>query len=413
MTSIKQLKGSINNFLDFNKSASSYKNVLELIELNFMELDSLKFGVTLTKLAVNPIAEKFQNLKIELSDIGKSFSKRKERDSLASKCKDLEDLLHEIFNTYKLHLEGNSYFQDHTDELNNKYSKYIEEVLNGEANDDLEMSFLYPIYFDNIKMETLTKKIKEYIYKLNSDKVAYEFVKDKTKSLYSKTKQAIRTVQNLKLKTEKHNSKTEYELKKISKTETYTGSEAGVEHNVHEYYSELLIDYKFEFQNINNREEILKKLLTHLNETYPYLSKEETVLLNKITVFGDSNYETVKRLIISLKSFKFISKHRENIDLMEVFMLDNSKVNKPVNLTNGTLNDFAYLMLKLKPFFVDSISVKSEYGFWWSQNFTFNTKEKSKKDVSNMITAIERGERFSEKRETINELVKNLNPIPQ
>ena len=141
MTSIKQLKGSINNFLDFNKSASSYKNVLELIELNFMELDSLKFGVTLTKLAVNPIAEKFQNLKIELSDIGKSFSKRKERDSLASKCKDLEDLLHEIFNTYKLHLEGNSYFQDHTDELNNKYSKYIEEVLNGEANDDLEMSF--------------------------------------------------------------------------------------------------------------------------------------------------------------------------------------------------------------------------------------------------------------------------------
>lgn len=133
---------------------------------------------------------------------------------------------------------------------------------------------------------------------------------------------------------------------------------------------------------------------------------------SKITVFGDSNFEKVKELANSLITFDFVSMHLSIDDLIQVFTLNEDKPTIKINLTNGTLNDFGYLISQMKPFFIDSISNKANYSLWWSERFTFNSEPKNKKSVSNMVTAVKK-DRTSVKKETISKIIESLNPIPQ
>jgi hypothetical protein len=103
-------------------------------------------------------------------------------------------------------------------------------------------------------------------------------------------------------------------------------------------------------------------------------------------VFGNCNFDKLKDLFEEL-SF-FLDKDIKEVDFINVFTLNNKLPSKKINLINGGLSDFAFLIKKLQPFFVDQINDKNFYNEWWSDRFLFNGTEKTKKDISKIISAL-------------------------
>ncbi len=413
MNSLLRLKQVHEEYVKDENISSDYQYILDLIEEVSIEYDTTKFSVFLSRNVVNLIAEKIKEFETEVVKIGRGGRTRKaRRNPIESSIDVLKDLINNIFDVYGLNLQDNNHYKDYIDERNNKFLE-LEQILLIGCNDDLSLDVMMDIHgYNHEKIQKAGDELNNKLQRLNLIESNYDFARDKTIYVFNNTKLAIQEIDSLLVSNKNKYNSLENKLKTIREGDKFVNSELDIEINKKEYYSESLIQLSMKIGALEKHKNILINFYNQLKSRYSYLS-QEGISPSKLTVFGDSNFEKVRDLAIGLKSLSFVSNQTDANDLLEVFMLDNSNASKPINLTNGTLNDFGYLMLKLRPHFVDSISVKSEYGLWWSKNFTFNTKEKSKKDVSNMITAIERGERFSEKIKSINELVDNLNPIPQ
>jgi hypothetical protein len=414
MKNIQQLIASVKDYLTQHNINTNSNDILSLIELNFIELDTLKFNGILSNYVVNPLAIEIDSLKHELSNISKSVSKRKLRKEVNNNIDTLNKLLHSIFNTHKPLLKDNKFFQEYNDRLKNKFLINEQAVLDGYFNEEPNASFIYPTYFDYDKIQNLSIVLEDHIKMLNSDKENFEFAKQKTNSLQNSIKDSIEVIQKNKSQIDKVYTIIESKLKVVSSEKVSEDEKTGAEFNKREYYTEMLIEYTLDKSNQSTHEEILKDLNNKLVKNYSYLNYSGLISVSNITVFGNSNFEAIKQLINALKIHGFISTHLETNDFIQVFTLDENNLKSKINLTNGTLNDFGFLLLQMKPYFTDSINTKSNYSLWWSERFTFNTKNKDKKAVSNMISAITReGYRQPQKKNAIKQIVEILRPIPQ
>ncbi len=412
MNNIELLLKTVKEKIDSQSLDISSTEILNLIGKNFYALEALKFSTLLSNEVVKPIAIKIKDLEQTKDSLGSSRTKYKQRNHVLSNIKDLKNLLNEVFITHHLYLKGDKFFQIYEKEENEKFSNYEDKIINGNLDEDELESIMYPTYFDVEKIKILSNITKEHIKSLNLDKDNYNFAKDRTISFYNKTKDSIDNISIAFDKTNTTLKDAETKLNKVNENEVYEDDKNSITFNLYDYYHQNVIDLYKSLDNLNKHKKILIDLFKYLTKNYSYLADLRNLTPSKITVFGDSNFEKVKELANSLITYKFVSMHISINDLIEVFTLNEDKPANKINLTNGTLNDFGYLILKMKPFFVDSINNSTNYSDWWSERFTFNSKDKNKKSVSRTISDIQQGRRFPSKKQTLSKIIEILNPIP-
>lgn len=411
MSNIELLINAVKKQINPQSVDISNSEILNLIELNFYELDNPKFSTLLSSKLVKPIADKIEELQQIKNSLGSSRKNYKQRSTIILNINNLKDLLRDVFKEYNNNLKEDEHFQQYKKEENEKYTLYQDEILKGNLDDNLLQSIMYPTYFDVEKIQNLSSVIKEHLMSLNLDKDNYNFAKDRTISFYNKTKDSIDTIITTINKTNETLKQAEIKLNTIKEDEIYEDDENSITYNFYDYYQQNVIDLYNSLENLNNHKTILIDLFQYLAKSYPYLADLGDFTPSKITVFGDSNFEVVKQLALELKENGFVSNQTTVNDLIEVFTSNEVKPKNKINLTNGTLNDFGYLLLKMKPFFNDSI--KTKYNEWWSERFLFNLKPKNKKSVSDMVSNIKTGVRSPSKKQTLSKIVESLKPIPQ
>ena len=411
MNNIELLLKTVKEKINSQSLDISHTEILNLIGKNFYVLEALKFSTLLSNEVVKPIAIKIKDLEQTKDSLGSSRTNYKQRNHVLSNINDLKNLLNEVFILYHLYLKGDNFFQIYEKEENEKFSNYEDKIINGSLDEDAIESIMYPTYFDLEKIQNLSNIIKEHIKSLNLDKEKYEYAKYRTTSFYNRIKDSIYTISKTIDKSDTDLKHADIKLKKVNENETYEDGENSIPFNLYDYFHQNVIDLYNSLDNLNKHKMILVGLFQDLSKSYSYLADLRNLTPSKITVFGDSNFEKVKELANSLITYKFVSIHVSIDDLIEVFTLNEDKPINKINLTNGSLNDFGYLISQMKPFFIDSISDKANYSLWWSERFTFNSEPKNKKSVSNMVTALKK-DRDSAQKETISKIVESLNPIP-
>lgn len=413
MNNIESLLKTVDEKINTQSIDVSSSEILELIEHNFIELDTPKFNTILSNKVVKSIANKIKELEQIKNSLGSSRINHKQRIKISSNIHNLKGLLKDVFNEYKNNLKENELYQLYEKEEKEKLSNYEDKLINGSLDENILESILYPTYFDVEKILKLNNVIKEQVKSLNLEKDNYNYAKDRTTSFYNRTKDSISSISIAIEKTNTTLKDAETKLKKVNENEIYEDDENSISYNLYDYYHQNVIDLYYNLDNLNKHKKILIDLFQDLAKSYSYLADLGSVPASKTTVFGDSNFEVVKQLALELKKEGLVSIQTTVNDLIEMFTLNIDKPTNKINLTNGTLNDFGYLISQMKPFFDDSINNSTNYSTWWSERFTFNSKDKNKKSVSNTVSEIEQGRRFPSKKQTLSKIIEILNPIPQ
>lgn len=414
MNNIESLLKAVDKIINAQSIDISSSEILYLIEHNFIELDTPKFSTILSNKVVKPTVTKIGELEKVLGGLGSSITNSKQRRSVLSNITDLKDLLSEVFVSYNHYLKEDDFFQEYKKEKNQKYNNYEDKIIKGSLDEDTLKSIMYPTYFDVEKIKNLSNVITEHLMNLNLDKDNYEFAKDRTESFYNKTKDSIYIISKTIDKTNTALKHAVIKLNSIKEDEVYEDIENSITHNTKDYYHKNVIDLYSNLDNLNRHKSMLADTFENLTKSYSYLSDLGSITPSNTTVFGDSNFEVVKQLAIELKEKGLVSNLTTIDDLIAVFSFNEENPKNKINLLNGTLNDFGYLMFKMREYFIDSISNKADYCLWWSERFTFNSKEKTIKSVSNMISAVNKDlSRRPTKMATISKIIESLNPIPQ
>ncbi|PZD79661.1 hypothetical protein [Mesonia sp. K7] len=161
--------------------------------------------------------------------------------------------------------------------------------------------------------------------------------------------------------------------------------------------------------HLNTHKNALEELLSQLRASFYVLKSLEESESIPVNVFGHKDYESFEDFYEEMEFF--LGEYVTMDELINVFILNNNKPQKRINLVNGTLNDYAYLMRKLKSLF----AIKSgDYSQWWADRFLFNGVEKNKKAISTMMSNEENDlARKSSKRTKINQIVKTIQGFHQ
>lgn len=322
MNNIESLINIVDERIKAQSIDLSNSEILDLIERNFRELDTLKYSTLLSNNVVKPIADKIKKLEQIKNNVGSSRTNLVQRSAILSNINNLRDLLREIFVLYHLNLKGDEFFQLYEKEENEKYSKYEDKIINGSQDEDILESIMYPTYFDVEKIKHLSNVIKEQIKSLNLDKDNYNYAKDRTISFYKKTKDSIDTISIVIDKTNTTLKDAETKLKKVNENEIYEDYENSITYNLYDYYHQNVIDLYYNLDNFNKHKKILIDLFKYLTKNYFYLSDLGSVAASKTTVFGDSNFEVVKQLALELKQEGLVSTQTTVNDLIEMFTLN-------------------------------------------------------------------------------------------
>ena len=173
-----------------------------------------------------------------------------------------------------------------------------------------------------------------------------------------------------------------------------------------------LVEQSNLIKNLKYHKEVVKNLSNKLYKNFLFLKDFEPVQQDPKTVFVNVEYG---KLDLFCEHFKeFLERDIKIKDIKKVFTLKYSPASSKINLINGNLNDYGFLLYRMRQYFIDPISNRSKYGLWWSERFTFNNKTKTKKAVSNMVTSAKKDvSRSSSKKETILKIINTLPSIPQ
>ena len=145
-------------------------------------------------------------------------------------------------------------------------------------------------------------------------------------------------------------------------------------------------------QRINNLEMFnqgVNDLFLKFKQSFLFLSDLQIEEIAPLTVFGNRDYEMFYCFYGEFKFF--VSDLVTFNNVCKAFTLDTLNHSR-IELVNGNLNDYGYLILKLKPFFVSELQDGTSYNNWWSSKFVFTASrgarrvEKSPRDISNMIS---------------------------
>ncbi|MEC3905534.1 hypothetical protein VOI54_00740 [Tamlana sp. 2201CG12-4] len=160
-----------------------------------------------------------------------------------------------------------------------------------------------------------------------------------------------------------------------------------------------------------HHEEILKAQKSKVEKYIDEMPIKIIEIVKSNSVFG-RNFNYVHELYQELIS-EFIEESIVEEIFIKNFIYPDINCEK-IDLTNGSLIDFAYLINKLRPFFIEEIRTNpTTYNQWWSNNFLFKGKEKTSRDISKIISKLINEEQSPKRIEVTNSIVeifKNLVP---
>jgi len=319
----------------------------------------------------------------------------------------LQEFYLNLLEEYSKYLEG---FPDYENYILNKVKEKVfkrDYLLSVKVVPKIEIPST--LYFKGIADEYLEKN-----YKYFKERFSFEGFNENSKG------ELITYISDLKLALEEINKilpSEEDNLEALENSETPTGIkeyyiDGGIEYfDLGMEYGWSLVNKSNDLKNYKYQIETLRKLHLKLLKAYPFLEAYEPIKDIPRTVFEGIDYNALDGFLIELKEFLESNVNEE--DLKNTFTIKGTGNPSKISLTNGTLSDFGGLMSKLRPLFIDSINTRKEYAQWWADRFTFNSTEKIKKDISSMISAVDKGTRPPSKSESIKQIVDSLKSILQ
>ncbi|MCJ7933443.1 MAG: hypothetical protein MUW56_07360 [Chryseobacterium sp.] len=347
--------------------------------------DSKKFGVLLRGKIIPPLFAEINALENKISTLGNSRINKEKNSKLVTKKDILNDLLTNLFKTYLDFLNNSEEYKIFED----KNIEKIEQISQDLLNENLDEKNPFPEYYNKSNSDKVIKEIKEYYKRVFLNPTNILFVKTKLTQLLASLKSKISDVENEITVWNKRAEEYKKDLLSFS-----------IEKSEEKDRAFDLYDCEMSgITNLKNYKKDLVRLYSHILEEYPFISSKP-ITISDVTVFGDSNIEIIKRIYLEFSDF--IDKTATNeTDFVKTFL--DLPINHKINLIKGTLSDYAYFIRELKPFFMSKYKENAgAYNQWWSDRFLFSGKEKSRKEISNMISGLDSGRPASKRVATTN-----------
>lgn len=348
--------------------------------------DSKKFGVLLKTKIVSKLFCEVTELENKVSTFGNSRSKQEERRKLIIKNDILSNLIIALFQTYSDYLSDSEEYRI----FENNRIQRIETICQNLLNENINDNDPFPEYYDKSNADKIISEIEEYYKKLFQTPENTVFVKTKLLQLSQSIKSKVSDIENKISISKKREDEYRKELL------TFSTEQSEEKDRIFDLYD----CEANEIMNMFQYKKDLIRLYDHIAKEYPFINSKP-ITISDITVFGDSNIEAIKRIYLEFSDFIDKTVTNES-DFVQTF-LDLPIADFKINLVNGSLSDYAYFIKELKPFFVKRIQENAGvYNQWWSDRFLFSGKEKTKRDISNMISSLENGREASKKSATKN-----------
>jgi hypothetical protein len=347
--------------------------------------DSKKFGVLLRGKIIPPLFAEINALENKISTLGNSRINKEKNSKLVTKKDILNDLLTNLFKTYSDFLTNSEEYKIFED----KNIEKIEQISQDLLNENLDEKNPFPEYYNKSNSDKVIKEIKEYYKRVFLNPTNILFVKTKLTQLLASLKSKISDVENEITVWNKRAEEYKKDLLSFS-----------IEKSEEKDRAFDLYDCEMSgITNLKNYKKDLVRLYNHILEEYPFISSKP-ITISDVTIFGDSNIEIIKRIYLEFSDF--IDKTTTNeTDFVKTFL--DLPINHKINLIKGTLSDYAYFIRELKPFFMSKYKENAgAYNQWWSDRFLFSGKEKSRKEISNMISGLDSGRPASKRVATTN-----------
>jgi hypothetical protein len=385
-----------------NKTSLLEEGVAELFVAN--KEDTNFFATFLNNSILKPITKQIEILEAKLSSASRSnISRRKVQLKIIDRFKSQRII---FLRDYHRYLKGFSEYEDFIEQQSKLRSKKRDFLLSTKIIDSLEFNSVE--YFKRLIDESY-KNTFEY-FKNDSENTKDIEISKQELLLF------VRQLEETKDKLKMIILKEEAELSLLEKTEVPSGFkdyelENGdvITVDLFDQYVHEIVEKGDVFSNYKYQQTIIEKLSEKLYGSFLFLQEFKPFKESPKTVFHSLKFEELNPFCEELREFIGMQLKLETIK--EVFTVGYSVDNPKINLTNGNLNDFGCLISKMKPSFINSI--KANYSTWWAERFTFNSIDKNKKSVSNLISNIEKGKRFSSKSHQISEIINSLKHIPQ
>lgn len=384
---------------------------MNLLEKSVSELfvicknDEDFFATFLNSSILKPIANKVILLKKELVSASRSnISKRTFQLKIIDRFKSQRII---FFKDYHRYLEGFSEYDKFIKQSIKEKAYKRDSLLSASFGELLEFESV--LYFKKV-VDTVFENTFIYFKEIFEDSKKIENSKQEILLFVKQVEEASESLTVI--ITDKENK-----LNEVLKEETPDGTKDYEQENGDVITIELFDEYLSDIIETGDlitkhkyQQTILNKLSDKLYASFLFLQEFKPSKESPKTVFHSLKFEELNSFCEELREFIGMQLKLETIK--EVFTVGYSFDNPKINLTNGNLNDFGFLILNMRPHFIDSIKTKSDYAQWWSKRFKFNSKDKDKKSVSTNVSNIERGARSSSKKQKILKIIESLNPIP-
>ncbi|WP_330442266.1 hypothetical protein [Flavobacterium sp. C4GT6] len=155
------------------------------------------------------------------------------------------------------------------------------------------------------------------------------------------------------------------------------------------------------------RKKFLSERLTTTGHT-PELSNSETKNSENAnpeqtpTVFGNYNYQLIYNIYEELRDLLPPNLNKQNFT--NIFLLTEKPTHK-IDFIGANISTFAYLINNLHQYFTTELRNKTIYNQWWADRFTFNGSSRDKKGISTICSAVRKGDKTPDRRETINKVI--------
>lgn len=379
---------SIENADEYNLLRNQIKD--ELFNV-FSTVSKDVFITTISIKVLKPIQEKL-NVAIKFIQTKRSRSYRSKRPKIVLKRDFLIDLRNQILIDYKEQLKETELYKDFV--INEANSRFL--ILN--PTQDYPIEIFTTKQLENILNDAKKRVVSYFEKQLITKQPTYKdelflfdsqiikCLKEKeieiiniNQRVINKEKEQKRDIENLSDDEKEyfysHPSKRR-EIASLIKTDRVGFIDYLLD-------NETNFDISNELAMIKKHKIVLEELQNNLRKTHLFLKTYTPKKETPLTVFGDRDVNKLEQLYFELEHF--LDKSTQVEDIINVFCVDYEPLQK-INLQNGTLNDFAYLMDKMQPYFVVDIADRNYYNQWWADRFTFNGKEKTKNAVSTIIS---------------------------
>lgn len=365
----------VENFISFPNS-TELTRIKETINDLFIELDGNKFSTILSSCFLQKTYKSLELNKKEINTLGNGRSNLKRRKELYQSIEILNKSKNYIYKTYPSFLVNEKEFKNSTKE-NLQLEKTCNDILYNEVT-PYEMDIKHVKKLSSEIQETYNELFKEPLQLEYNKSILTKFLKELDIKLGKLNIYLIHQRELLENEKKKYNNHNKEKITKLR------DDEAVILINLKGENLNNCISLDNEIIFFENKKETLNNLYNNLFDTYEHFQIRELIKTKGLTVFGDNNIDILESIYEEISIFldiTLVTKKR----FIDVFLISNIEPTTKINLTNGTLNDFGYLINKIKFFFVDDY--KKKYNRWWSERFTFNNNKKNPKAVSNMTTS--------------------------